>query len=360
MLNGVCMVRSVPRMLRTFALFLLVVPLAGLSACGGKSEGDVKDLLDKAFSTPIKSANVNLDLNLKVDGVRELKDPIKLNLQGPYQSGQSKTIPKVDWDIAVNAAGQSFSAGFVSTGKNAFVNFQGTNYEVGTQAVAQVNQQIEQTAAQNKKQGLSQFGVDPRNWIKDAKDEGGEKVAGAETTHVSAALDVGRFLDDVNKIVQRAGGSVQGGGKVPQLTPEERKKVEDVVKNPRFDVYVGEDDDTIRRLSADLKFDVPDDQQAKLQGLKGGALSFSIEFSEVGKPQTIKAPANARPITELTSKLGGLGGALGGSRGSGSSGSGSGGATGPNSTALQEYSKCLQKANPSKPAELQKCADLLK
>jgi hypothetical protein len=90
-------------------------------------------------------------------------------------------------------------------------------------------------------------------------------------------------------------------------------------------------------------------------------VSYSIDFSNVGKPQTIKAPANAKPLSDLTSQLGGLGGVLGGTSGSGTSGSGSGsGTSGPSSAALQKYSQCLQKANPNKPAELQKCAALLK
>src|SRR5215212_2978441 len=139
MLNGACMVRAMPRIARALVLALLVLPMVAVSACGGKSEEDVKSLLDKAFKTPIKSATVNLDLQVKVEGVQQLKDPVKLTLQGPYESGQSKTIPKVDWDIAVNAAGQSFSAGLVSTGDNAFVKFQGTSYEVGAQAVQQIN-----------------------------------------------------------------------------------------------------------------------------------------------------------------------------------------------------------------------------
>jgi hypothetical protein len=281
-------------------------------------------------------------------------------VQGPYETGGNQTIPKANWDIAASASGQNFSAGFISTGDNAWVGFQGQNYEVGTQAVAQINQQIKQAAGKNKNKGLSQFGIDPRNWLKDAKDEGTDKVAGVDTNHVSAALDVGRFLDDLNAVVKKAGGTT---GAAAQITPQQKKEVQDVVKNPRFDVYVGKSDNVIRRLSADLSFTVPGNKQTQLGGLKSGTLSFSIEFADVGKPQTITPPQNAKPLSELTTQLGGLGGVLGGatgSSGSGSSGSGSSGSSGPSPKALQAYSKCLQKANPSKPAELQKCANLLK
>jgi hypothetical protein len=170
---------------------------------------------------------------------------------------------------------------------------------------------------------------------------------------------VSAFLDDVNQLVQKAGGSV--GSTTPQLTPAEKKKIQDVVKNPRFDVYVGKADNVIRRLSADLSFNVPSAQQAQLGGLKSGTLSFSIDFADVGKPQTINVPTSAKPLSELTSQLGGLGSVLGGSTGSSGSGSsGSSGSSGPSAAALSKYSQCLQKADPSKPADLQKCANLLK
>jgi hypothetical protein len=351
-----------PRTFRTLAVLVFALAAALLTACGGGSSGDVKSTLDKAFSTPIKRARIDLEVNLKLDGVKQLNGPVKLSVQGPYETGGNQTIPKADWDIAASASGQNFSAGFISTGDNAWIGFQGQNYEVGKAAVAQINQQIKQAAGQNKNKGFSQFGIDPRNWLTDAKDEGTEKVSGTDTDHVSAALDVSRFVDDLNRLVKKAGSST---GTTAQITPQQKKEIQDVVKNPRFDVYVGKSDNVIRRLSADLSFSVPSDKQAQLGGLKSGTLSFSIEFADVGKPQSISAPANAKPLSQLTSQLGGLGSVLGGAAGSGGSGSsGSGtsgsGSSGPSAKALQAYSDCLQKADPSKPAELQKCANLLK
>lgn len=351
---------------RTFLALALAVSAAVLAACGGGSSGDVKATLDKAFSTPIKSARIDLELTLELKGVKQLKGPVKLSVQGPYESGGNATIPKADWDISASASGQNFSAGFISTGDNAWIGFQGQNYEVGKQAVAQLNQQIKQAAGQNKSKGFAQFGIDPRDWLKDAKDRGDAKVAGVDTDHVSAALDVGKLVDDLNQLVKKAGSSA---GTTAQITPEQKKQIQDVVENPRFDVYVGKADNVIRRLSGDLSFTVPSDKQAQLGGLKSGTLSFSIEFADVGRPQTITAPQNAKPLSELTSQLGGLGSVLGGSgsaaggsgsAGSGSGGSGSSGSGGPTPQQLQAYSKCLQKADASKPSELQKCADLLK
>ena len=353
--------------IRSFFAALVLVPAVLVAGCGGDDTGSVRELVDRAFKEEIRSAKVNLDVSIDLKGVQQLKDPIKLKLSGPYQSVGEGKLPKVDWDLAVRAAGQSFAAGFASTGDNAFVNFQGTDYEVGKQAVAQINQQLAAAQKQGSQRGLSQFGVNPRNWLVEAKDEGEEEVAGVETTHVSSALDVNRFLDDVNKLVGQA-GNIPGGQQARQLTEAEKKQIRDVIKNPRFDLYVGKDDDVIRRLSADLSFDVPENRRRQLNGMTGGTIRFSVEFTDVRKPQTVQAPSGAKPISELTSRLGGvagLGAGAGGgqSGGSGSSGSGSGsGEPGPaaNNEAFQAYSECLQKANPNNAAALDKCADLLR
>jgi hypothetical protein len=180
---------------------------------------------------------------------------------------------------------------------------------------------------------------------------------------VKASVDIGRMFSDFNKTIQKAGSMSTSAPQ--QLSPDTIKKIQDVVKNPKFDIYVGKSDNKIRRLSVSVDFQIPSDQRAKFQGAEGGTLSFSIDFAKVGEKQTITAPRSARPISELQQQLGGLGGGLGGLGGSGSSGSGGSGgsgASGSNPTAqqFQKYSQCLQKASPSDTTAIQKCAKLLK
>lgn len=337
---------------------LLLPALASLAlipGCGGGGGDDkaVTALLDKSFSNSIGSADVKLDLAVTLDGVDELQDPIKLTLTGPYASGNSKRIPSVDWDLTVSAQNQSFNANVTSTGDRAFIGFQGTNYEVSPATVANLNQQIAASRKKGDRQSLSDFGVSPRNWVEDATDEGDEQVAGVETTHVSGKLDVGSALDDLNTVVQKASklGNQFGPQVPPQLTEDQKKQVEDVVEDPRFDAYVGKDDGKLRRLSADISFSVPDDQRDRLGGLEGGQVSFSIEFSNIGAAQPIKAPSGARPISELTDQLRGLlGGALGSAPGQPPpSGTPQPPATNPPQTAPEKrkaYEDCI-KTNPN-------------
>ena len=352
---------------------LLLVALASaaalaLSACGGGDDGDsgdAKALLKSAFSTPIKSANVSLDVSAKVDGVPQLSEPITFKMTGPYETQGPKKVPKLDWDINVSGGGQTFSGGLISTGDNAFISFQGNNYEVGEQLVQQYEQQLGQQT-QNPT-SLKQYGVDPANWVRDAKEDGEEDVAGAATTKVTGTLDVEKMLNDVNTLVEKAGPAM-GQSNTQKLTPEQIQQVKNVVKDPTFEAFVAKDDKTLRRLSATINFEIPEDQRAQANGATGGNVKFSLQFANVGQPAQVTAPTDAKPLSELQSQLGqgglgGLGGSgSGGSGGSGSEGSGGSGGSGgssPSSEDFQKYADCLEKAKGDQ-AEIEKCSSLLR
>jgi hypothetical protein len=339
--------------------------LALLAGCGSSgSSTDARALLDKAFKHSIKSADITLNIQAKVNGVASLSQPIGLKVAGPYQSNGKGKLPSFDWKVSISGGGQALSGGLISTGDNAFVNFQGTNYELGAAQVAKLNSQLGQQTGSNK--SLKSFGIDPQAWVKDPQDKGTENVNGVDTTHVQASVDVGKMFADFNKTIQKAGSMSTAAP--AQLTPSQLAQIQQVLKNPKFDIYVGKSDDTIRRMSVSVDFQIPSSQQSKFQGASGGTLSFSIDFAKVGQQQTVTAPTGARPISELQQQLGGLTGGLGGLGGTGSSGgaggsgsSGSGGSgTNPTASKFQKYSQCLQKANPSDAAAIQKCAQLLK
>ena len=345
---------------RLVACLLPAVLAAGLIAgCGGDDSEDVAELLDRGFGNSIGSADVKLDIEVELTGIEQLEGPIEIALTGPYQSNGANRIPSVDWDITVGAQNQTFNAGLTSTGDRAFVSFQGTDYEVGRATIAALNRQI---AASRKREGqdLSDFGVTARDWIVDAEEDGGEEVAGVETTHVSGRLDVTRVLADLNKVIAQA---AKLGGRAatqapPQLTDEQKEQIEEVVEDPAFDAYVGEDDDKLRRLSADIEFQVPEESRDAVGGLEGGRISFSIEFAKVGEKKTIEAPDDARPIGELTEQLRGLlGGALGGPLPDDSGGGASDGAQ-SDPEKRKAYEDCV-KTDPADPQVKAFCQVLL-
>lgn len=359
-----------PRRWVPVATVVVVLLIAGVvlaaalpGSGGGGSPGDARAVLDKAFKTSIPSADMTLAIGAQVQGVPTLAQPVSLKVAGPYQSNGKGKLPNFNWQISVSGGGQGFAGGLISTGDNVFVNFQGTNYEVGAAKVAQFNQRLASQTGSGKT--LKDFGIDPQSWVQNPQDKGSENVNGADTNHVQGTVDVGKMVTDFNKTIASAGGAM-GSSTPSQLSPATIAKVQQIVKNPTFDLWVGKSDNRIRRMSVKIDFQIPAAQQAQFQGASGGTLTFQIDFAKVGQPQTVTAPANPRPISELQQQLGGLGGGLGGLGGSGSSGSGSGGSSGsggtggsgggtPTPAQLQKYSKCLQSGT-----SIQQCSKLIK
>ena len=346
-----------------------------LVACGGGGDKeDATKLLDKAFDKSIRSADVKIDGKLETKGLKGLDKPVRVEASGPYKDNGRK-VPSFDIDLKVGAGeGQTISTGRVSTGDRAFVKFEDTYYELPRSQVAAANRSFR---GDERKKGLVKgLGVNARSWVKDAKVEGSDKVGGVDTTHVSGALDVPSALRDLNRLVRRSGkalGAASGGQAPKPLSKSDLDKIAELVKDPTFDVYVGKDDDTIRRLSARLEFQVPKEDRASVNGLKGGTVEFSIEFDKVNGNQKIETPAKARPLSDLTKSLGasaldgGLSSLGGGGTGSGGTdttpanppSSGGGTTTGPTAEDFKNYANCLDKAKAQDTEALQRCATLL-
>jgi hypothetical protein len=351
-----------------------VLSLALLAGCGGgKSEEDVEALLDRAFKQSIKSADVKIDAELRIDGLAGFERPVRLEAGGPYIGGD-KQLPKADIDlkIGVQDAGQTVSTGFLSTGDRAFVKFGGEFYEQPRADVARANRELAKSGG-NDRGSLRDLGLNPRAWVVDAEGEEDEEVAGVETEHVSAKLDVRRLFGDLNKLAKRSAGAVGGASpNIPNpLSASDLDQLAEVVENPTFDVYVGKEDDVIRRVSGNLKIKVPEEDRQQVSGISGGTLRFSVELAKVNGDQTVEVPEKSRPIADLTKQLRGAG-ALGALGGSGTNPQDPPAADPGTSTApvpesggagvetFQEYAECLDKSRPDDDAARARCAELLR
>ncbi len=348
------------------ALFVLLFAALALASCGGGDDKeDVQDVLDRAFSTSMKSADLKVDASVQLKGSPGLDKPVRITATGPFRTNEGK-LPSVDIELKVgtDGGGQTVTTGFLSTGDRAFVKFQDVYYEQPASQVAKANRSI----AQNKDErgSLKGLGLDPRSWLGEAKDEGEEEVGGVKTRHVSGTLDVEAVMRNLNQFVRKSGGALGDatGQTAPKpLSEEDIRKVADVVKDPTFNIYVGEEDDIIRRVAGKIQFDVPEANRESLGGIESGSFEFEVEFTDVNGDQTIEAPAHARPIESLTRSLGGtpgLGGVVteegGGSTPANPNDAPSGG---PGSEQFQAYAECLDKARPEDTEALQRCAELL-
>ena len=338
----------------------LIVP----AACGGGDEEDVQALLDRAFDSDIKSADLKVDSRIQLEGSGSLDRPLRIQATGPFRSNEGK-LPSVDLELRLgtDGGGQTVQTGFLSTGDRAFLKFQDVYYEQPPEQVRQTNESIRQN--DDRQGSLRGLGLNPRSWLEEADERGEEQVAGTNTVHVAGTLDVRAFLQDLNEFVKRSGSAIGGatGQNVPApLSQEDIDKAAEVVRSAAFDVYVGEDDDTIRRISGRLELTVPEEDRRSLGGIESGAFDVSIEFGDVNGDQKIEAPASARPLSDLTNSLGT--GPLGGATPQQQAPSGGGSnapppSASPDADAFREYGECLEQAQPSDADALQRCNELL-
>ncbi len=345
-------------------LFALLFATLALASCGGGDDKEnVQDLLDNAFSSSIKSADLKIDASIQLKGSPGLDKPVRISASGPFRTNDGK-LPSADIDLKIgtDGGGQTVTTGFLSTGDRAFVKFQDIYYEQPAAQVAQANRAIAQN--KDKRGSLRALGLDPRSWLSEAKVEGDEEIAGVQTRHVSGKLDVEAVMRNLNAFVRKSGSTLGGAtGQTPPkpLSEDDIRKVAEVVRDPTFHVYVGKEDDIIRRVAGKIEFDVPEESRDSLGGIQSGAIEFEVEFSKVNGDQQIEAPANPRPLSDLTTSLGGAGalpGLGGGSQETTPTPPSSDGTT-PEAQDFQEYADCLDKARPEDTEALQRCAELL-
>ncbi|MBA2794334.1 MAG: hypothetical protein H0U32_10155, partial [Thermoleophilaceae bacterium] len=168
-------------MIRTRLVTLLAIAVIlalTLAACGGDegagSSEDATALLERSFKKTVTSGELDLSVEAALDGVEDLKGPLKLTLKGPYAQENPKAFPVLDWDVTAEGAGQSFKAGVIVTEDNAFVEYKGETYEVGTELFKQLKDQQESQQQSFSPQGLKALGINASTWLKNAKVEDGE------------------------------------------------------------------------------------------------------------------------------------------------------------------------------------------
>jgi hypothetical protein len=327
------------------AALLLALSLT-LAACssgggGGGSDEDATALLDKAFSEPVASADVDVDAQLDIEGRPGFEDPLRIRATGPYVRSE-KSLPKLDLDVSIEAqgAGQAIQAGVLSTGDRLFVKFGGAFYEQSPEQVARTNRQL--AREDGKDSGtFADLGLDARKWVVDAQVEGEEEIGGVTTEHIKGTLDVEAAMTDINGLAKRSSGTLADAGQAAKpLGKQEIERLAKSVDNPSFDVYVGKDDDIVRRISLRIDVEVPERDRKRVGGVTRASVRLSAQLDDVGGDQQVEAPRSSRPLSDLTSQLGSLGNLTGG-------------------LGDERYSDCLDAADPNDSAAIADCRALL-
>ncbi|HEY6892043.1 MAG TPA: hypothetical protein VI300_29845 [Solirubrobacter sp.] len=267
----------------------LLVMLCGaaiaLSGCGAKEAAVVKG----AFEQDIKSANIEMTMSVKSG-----QEAVNVSLAGPYQSNGDKKLPSADLALKVEgAAPKTIEGRLISTGDNAFVEYEGETYEVGKDKIAELQKQgaaggTNQLSAADIRQLMGTM----QDWFPQSDTQENADLDGEPVTRVTGKLDLSKALTDLKALAAKPGMS--GAEPLKQLSGGDIKRIERTVSDPKFTIDVGKSDGKLRRIQASIKVDDKSDS---------GTLDFSLRFKDVDKPVTINAPSSGKPIEELGQKL---------------------------------------------------------
>ena len=312
-------------------LSLAVVALLGtglLAGCGGDDGGDEdpQAVLDETFSNDESINSGVLDLSLDISAEGDEGGSFDASISGPFQGEEAEQGEFPQFDLTASLSGEGggqsidFDGGLIATSDQAFVSYQDTDYEVPQAFFNQIKRLSEQAAAQPETEGqdtgaiLEQLGIDPSTWLTNVENEGDEEVEGTDTTHIHGDANVAAVLEDFQSAAERT-----GAGTTQQIDPDEIAEVEDAIDEASIDVYSGVDDRILRRLDFNLAISPPEDDAS---GVDSADVGFSLTFSDVNQDQTIEAPSDAQPFSQLEQDVGLPPGLLEGALGGGGGGGG--------------------------------------
>jgi hypothetical protein len=269
-----------------------LIAAVALAGCGGTGDEEANGLLERGFSTDVRSGYATVDAELVLEGVDGFEGPLRLRLDGPFElaAGAPTELPNLDMDFEASGAGRELSGRLVLTPLNAWVEYGSTAYEVGEELWARARQALREQS--QGPQTFAEAGIDPLDWVDDAEVEGEQRVSGVRTTRVSGTLDMEALLRDSNEL--------SGSQRLPESALDE---VEEAIEDIEFDAWIGADG-IWRRVATEVAFEVPEAERDAFGGLERGRLSLEVELERPNEVVEIVPLYDARPLEELLRRLG--------------------------------------------------------
>ena len=359
-----------------FTLCAAGLAVLALAACGGSGSssgsGNAKALLNQTFSGShvVNSGNLNFSVAINPAGSSKLNGPITLSFGGPFQSLGKGKLPKSNFNVSISALGHTGTLGILSTGTSGYVSMEGTSYQLPAATFQRLESSFASLASSpggsSGSGALGKLGIDPLHWLLNPSVAGTESIGGTDTTHIRAGIDVAALLRDLSTFLGKASSlGVSGAGSIPtSISPATQSRIASEVKDPSFDVWTGNSDKTVRKLSIGLTLPVSGEVSTLLGGLNSAGITVTMQYSDLNQPQSIVAPTTVAPYSQFTTKIqqilqvieSAVGSQL--PTGTGTTAGSATSSSSGTSTTVDTYSQCVEAAGQDV-TKIQKCASLL-
>jgi hypothetical protein len=295
------------------AVALLLLPCAtavAVAGCGGSSGESPQALLADTFAghSQIESGQVTLSFAVSATGASATK-PLAVSLSGPFESRGEGRLPRFALKLDLTAGGHTLAAGATATGSALYVQLAGTWFSTPASTYKALEegfaQATKRTPASKVHSTFSSLGIEPARWLSNPSEVGTATVAGVQTVHLSADVNVPAFTADLSKLSQAGtalglSSAVPGGASVSPTAVGELTKS---IRAAHVDVYTGASDHTLRRLEVSATVAGTAQTRSLLGGLSTADVHVRLEFADLGKAQSIAAPPNPQPSSQLLPAL---------------------------------------------------------
>jgi hypothetical protein len=304
------------RLAQITALLAALALAAGLAACGSSSDdasggsNSAAALLKDTFGAdhPIRSGRLDADVDVNLPQVQALGNtPLRLHVNGPFQSNGGRTLPDFALGVDFDGGTNPVTVGAVFAQGGGYLTIEGQAFTLGSDiykafanGYLNAKKDAGRKSSDKSQPTLAALGIDPLRWLTGAKTVGSEDIAGTDTEHVTAGVNVPVLLGDVSTLLGKArsvtsSASSATGTNVPtQLSAAQRASIEKAIKSAKVDVWTGAKDHTLRKVAVNVQLDQ-------------GHVVFDVTLAQLNQHQTIRKPAGAKPISQLRTVLSQLG-----------------------------------------------------
>lgn len=295
-----------------FAFVALIALSAALAACGGSGgSDDPKTVVDDATFKGIESGEVDLSLELGVEG--KSGGNLDVALSGPFQTEEGADLP--DLDLSFESKGSiggkklDRKGGLTLLAGEAYVGYEGTEYEVDSTTFNFFKSTFlrqQGSASEEGSTGCQEAAaaLEPSAFLDNLKGEGSADVGGTSTEKVSGDLDVSGAVEALSELSDNPACSAQlnasGAFPPPAELDKAKDTVEESIKSGKVVLYVG-DDDIVRRVVAELTIEPPKSAEASA---KRADVDLDLTLTGVNEDQEISAPTKTKPLSDLFIELG--------------------------------------------------------
>jgi len=280
------------------------------STAAATGDGSPEAILNNISTDTSAAGPQQIDLNLSVGVNGTPKDPsvaaflskpVTLKVQGTADT----TAKKTDVTFALAAGPLNFNGAVRQIGDHAWLQLNGKWYTLPANALSSTGGDSTTTTGQSKidaQQLIAAFGK-PGTIVKDAKLVGTEDVGGVKTDHVSGSVDIPALVKGLSNVMGSVGSSA-GTPVSPAQLQSSVQQIQQYVKGATVDIYVGQDDHLVHKLSTKIDGTLPADAQASA-GISGFDLTFDVSSVHADSPN-VSPPDNPAPYEQLQSDIGGL------------------------------------------------------